>query len=221
VTSQHANIELVIFDNDGVLVDSEALTHRVLAQISSELGAAMSSTEALEMFRGGKLQDCIDEIERRTGTTIPDDFETLFRIRCETLYRAELRPIEGVKALVEALPWPRCVASSGPHIKIRQTLDIVGLLPLFDGHIYSAYDIDRFKPDPALFLYAAAEMGTPPERCLVIEDSLHGVHAGIAAGMRVFGYAGEGNPAELADAGAEVVTQMSEIQSILSSEGLL
>ena len=145
-----------------------------------------------------------------------EDFVDLFRARCDERYRTELQQMPGVVAMLDALTSPYCVASNGPTTKVRTTLGAVGLLSRFDGRIFSAYTRERFKPDPDVFLQAAKALGAEPARCVVVEDSVHGVQAARAAGMRVLGFAppsAQGEP--LAEHGAEVFDSFTKLPALL------
>lgn len=208
--------ELVIFDNDGVLVDSEQTTHDVMSAMAVELTGRSLPAELIERQRGGKMADTFSEVERLLGVTLPDDFNVVFRARCALAYERELRAVPGVADVIDELPWRFCVASSGPTAKIRVTLKSAGLLDRFEGKIFSSYEIGSWKPEPDLFLGAARFFGAAPERCVVIEDSPPGVLAGVAAEMRVLGFARGRDGDELADAGAEqVFHDMSELPLLL------
>lgn len=216
--------ELVIFDNDGVLVDSEPLTHSVLTNMVQAVGVDMDLETALSLFKGGKMSDCVAELERRRGAPMDGDFVAEFRSRCDERYRTELQAMPGVATMISELERPYCVASNGPETKVRTTLGAVGLLPHFEGRIFSAYTRLRFKPDPDVFLQAAGTLGAAPERCVVVEDSVHGVQAARAAGMRVLGFAppdnlgsGEGLAAELTAGGATVFHDMGELVALLNT----
>lgn len=181
-------IEAVIFDCDGVLVESEYLQNTVLAEMVSGWGVALSATEAFRRFQGGRMADLVTNLERELGRSLPSDFERSFRRRMAEVFREKLQAVEGARELVESLPVPVAVATNGPMEKMQLTLGLTGLLPLFGRHLYSAYDVGIWKPDPGLFLHAAAALGVSPSRCVVIEDSLTGVRGAIAAGMPVFAY---------------------------------
>ena len=185
--------DLIIFDCDGVLVDSERLSLRVDSLFLDRLGWPMAESEIVERFVGRSDADMRAEIEERTGRPIPPDIDREFdRVYRET-FEAELRPVDGIlEALDEivATGVPICVASSGGHAKIRRSLDLTGLTRYFGDRILSAADVPRGKPAPDLFLHAASSMDASPSRCAVVEDSAFGVDAAIAAGMRAFGYAG-------------------------------
>jgi len=208
-------LELVIFDCDGVLVDSELLSNRVLAQTLAEVGLPMSLEETIATFMGHSMSACIAIIEERTSRPIPPNFVSDFRDRTFEVFRRELRPVPGIESVLATIDLPYCVASSGPPEKIHLTLGITGLLPRFAGRIFSAVEVERGKPHPDLFLHAAYEMGVAPTACVVVEDSIRGVQAAVAAGMRVFGYADLTDADALAAAGARVFRSMSELPALL------
>lgn len=178
--------ELVIFDCDGTLVDSEGLSTTAMSQHAARHGLVLPPDEALELFRGARMSDCVAEMESRLGRSLPDDFVPTLREATAKAFRRELHPIPGALELVASLEQPSCVASSGPLEKMRLSLGLVGLLDAFEERLFSAYEINSWKPEPDLFLHAAGEMRAAPERCAVVEDSLPGVLAGMAAGMKVF-----------------------------------
>lgn len=189
--------ELVIFDSDGVLVDSEGIANAVLARAATSEGAAINAEESLRLFRGLKMADCIAEIERRSGRRVRDGFVADVRSAIAVAFEADLRAIEGIHAALAAITIPVCVVSNGPMLKLTHTLGLTKLLDRFQGRIFSAYDVGSWKPDPGLFLHAARIMGADPSRCVVVEDSLPGVRAAKAAGMRVLGFTGGDAKAEL------------------------
>jgi HAD superfamily hydrolase (TIGR01509 family) len=210
---------LVIFDCDGVLVDSEPLQIQALLDVAAPLGFSMPLVAAVERFRGAKMADVVAVVEGQIGTAVPPDFVPRVRARQAEAFARELRAVEGVREAILAIPVARCVASSGPLEKIHLSLTITGLLDLFGDNLFSAYTIGRWKPDPGLFLHAAARMGVAPGDCVVVEDSVLGVQAGVAAGMRVLGYADEGRRASLAAAGAEVFVAMRELPGRIRGPG--
>jgi len=205
----------VIFDCDGVLVDSELLSNRVLAQTLAEVGLPMSLEETIATFMGHSMSACVAIIEERTSRPIPPNFVSDFRDRTFEVFRRELRPVPGIESVLATIDLPYCVASSGPPEKIHLTLGITGLLPRFAGRIFSAVEVERGKPHPDLFLHAAYEMGVAPTACVVVEDSIRGVQAAVAAGMRVFGYADLTDADALAAAGARVFRSMAELPALL------
>ncbi len=184
-------MKAIIFDCDGTLVDSETLSTEVLVEAVGEHGLELTVHEALAAFRGGKMADCIADLEARLGRPLPPTFVPEFRVRSAQAFRARLRAIDGALELVQSLaslPFPFCVATSGPMEKITLSLSLTGLLPFFEGRVFSSYDVGSWKPDPGLFLHAADALGVPPADCAVIEDSLPGMLAGLAAGMTVFAF---------------------------------
>lgn len=181
------HIEAVIFDCDGTLVDSEWLANAALVDCVAPFGLRMSCEEAMQRYVGGKMADCVADLEGRLGRKLPDSFIPEVRKRTAEAFRAHLKPMEGALEMLHELKLPACVASSGPTEKIELSLKLTGLARFFPrGRIFSAYDVGCWKPDPGLFLHAAEAMGVSPDRCAVVEDSRPGVQAGIAAGMRTF-----------------------------------
>ncbi len=207
--------DAIIFDCDGTLVDSEPLTMEVLVECAGKLGLEMTVAEALERFKGGKMADCVAAFEQQLGCTLPENFTPDFRARCAEVYEDRLEPIAGAHKVLQQLRLPYCLASSGPMKKIELNLRVTGLTHYFGDRIFSAYDLGKWKPDPSLFLHAAEAMGAAPEHCAVVEDSLPGVQAGLAAGMRVFVLAGEALPAHLADS-VQVLPHLEDLLPRLS-----
>ena len=181
-------IELVIFDCDGVLVDSERLGVRIESEVVSSLGWPLTVPEIVERFLGRSDAYMQSEIERHIGRTF--DWEAEFAPRYRDVFERELVAVDGVLDALDAITVPTCVASSGTHEKLRFTLGLTGLYDRFAGRIFSASEVRNGKPAPDLFLYAASRMGVVPERSAVIEDSAAGVEAAAAAGMQVFAFAG-------------------------------
>lgn len=211
--------ELVIFDCDGVLVDSEPIANTEFARMLEELGLSFSLEQMFETFMGRSMTACMQQVQALLGRTPPPDFEARLRARTEQALRRELTAVPGVREAIAAICVPYCVASSGDHAKMRLTLGMTGLLPLFEGRVFSATEVARGKPAPDLFLHAARRMGVAPLRTVVVEDSAVGVQAGIAAGMRVLGYAAPGDPRRLALVGATVFTDMAELPALLGCGG--
>jgi HAD superfamily hydrolase (TIGR01509 family) len=210
--------ELIIFDCDGVLVDSERLSIRVDAIYLERLGWPMPEAEIVERFVGRSDADMRAEIERHIGGPIPKDIDAEFDRLYRETFAAELKPVDGIREALDLIPAPRCVASSGDHAKIRRNLALTGLSDYFSERIFSASDVAHGKPAPDLFLHAAATLGADPARCAVVEDSVHGVQAGLAAGMRAFAYAGGVTPAaRLARPGTVVFTDMRELPGLLEA----
>ncbi|WP_329527072.1 HAD family hydrolase [Streptomyces sp. NBC_01462] len=184
--------DLVIFDNDGVLVDSEPISNGLLAAYLTELGHPTSYEESIRDYMGSAMHRVHDLVHERTGHRLPDDFDDVFHGRVFAAFERELRPVAGAVQVLEKLAAdgvPYCVASSGSHERIRVGHRTTGLDRWFDaGRVFSSQDVGRGKPAPDLFLHAAERMGVPPHRCVVVEDSPLGVQAANAAGMDVYGF---------------------------------
>jgi HAD superfamily hydrolase (TIGR01509 family) len=208
---------LVIFDCDGVLVDSERLTVGVEAQVLTELGWPMDTAEVVRRWMGRTSAAQLAEIAARLGEDAAAEFDRRTTTTVRAAFETDLHAVEGVAELVDALAGlgiPTCVASSGTPAKMEHTLGVTGLWDRFEGRIFSTVEVEHGKPAPDLFLLAAERMGVVPSRCAVVEDSVTGVRAGVAAGMAVFGYAGGLTPeAELVAAGAEPFAHMRELLS--------
>jgi HAD superfamily hydrolase (TIGR01509 family) len=210
-------IELIIFDADGVLVDSETIALAVLARAASQEGAGIGVEEAIKLFRGRKMADCVHEIERRLGRSVSDTFVADLRRATASAFDAELKPVEGIHAALAEIAIPTCVASNGPMSKLTHTLGLTKLLDHFEGRIFSAYEVGSWKPEPGLFLHAAQTLNVHPSRCIVIEDGLSGAYAAKAAGMQVLGFTG-GDPSaeiELRGVCGKTFHRMSELPSLL------
>jgi HAD superfamily hydrolase (TIGR01509 family) len=213
------SFDLIIFDCDGVLVDSERLSVRVDAIFLERLGWPMSDAEIIERFVGRSDADMRAVIEERLGGPIPADLDREFDRLYRETFEAELTPVDGIVEALDAVVAagiPLCVASSGGHAKIRRSLELTGLTSYFGERIFSATDVAHGKPAPDLFLHAASRMGAAPERCAVVEDSVYGVDAAIAAGMRAFAYAGGVTAADrLTRPGVVVFDDMHRLAGLL------
>jgi HAD superfamily hydrolase (TIGR01509 family) len=182
-------IEAVIFDCDGTLVDSETLSLAVLVEFVAEFGLDIPHEEALQEFAGNELSVVFRIIEERLERSLPEDFMESFRERQIAVLHQELQAIDGAHDLLASISLPFCVASNAPLNKIAVCLQITGLDQHFTSdRIFSAYEIEVWKPEPDLFLRAARDIGVAPENCAVVEDSSFGINAGLAAGMQVFAY---------------------------------
>jgi HAD superfamily hydrolase (TIGR01509 family) len=209
------NPACIIFDCDGVLVDSEVINNRVLLEMASEYGVTMDLTAAVEAFSGIRLKEGIKILEQHASRPFPSDFEQAFRAKTYEIFKTEMKAVEGVEELLKSLTVPFCVASSGPVEKIKLNLTVTGLIKYFDNRIFSGYDINSWKPDPGVFLYAAEKMGVDPAVCVVVEDSKAGIIAAVRGGFKAFGYAKPFNGAELEKEGANVFYHMSELPALL------
>jgi len=179
-------IDAVIFDHDGTLVDSEGITLMVVAGIATEAGAEIYPDDP-DKFVGADLHVVFEEIEKRSGKPLPDDIMEQFRVRQTEMIRDGLQEVAGATSLLSSLSIPRAVASNAPVAKMELCLGVTNLLQHFPaGHLFSAYDVDAWKPDPAVFHTAAVALGVEPARCAVVEDSRPGVEGALAAGMQVF-----------------------------------
>lgn len=209
-------MECIIFDCDGVLVDSEVINNRVLLEMLADYGVKMDLTEAVEELSGIRLKEGLRILQRRATRPFPENFEQDFRARTYEVFKTEMKPVAGVKELLDSLTVPFCVASSGPVEKIRLNLSLTGLLGYFENRIFSGYDINSWKPDPGIFLYAAEKMGFDPAACVVIEDSKAGITAAVRGGFKAYGYAKPFNAAVLEKEGATVFYDMTELPALLS-----
>jgi HAD superfamily hydrolase (TIGR01509 family) len=211
-----ARFDLVIFDCDGVVVDSEKIVHEVFGNFIRSLGADLDAHRMNELFLGKRLVDCLAIVKGITGQPTPADALDRYRAERDRALRERVQPMEGIREVLEALTVPCCIASSGDHAKMRTTLGATGLLPLFEGRLYSGTEVARGKPAPDIFLLAAERMGATPERTAVIEDAINGVLAGCAAGMNVFGFARLVAAPDLAAVGAtRTFAAMRELPALL------
>jgi HAD superfamily hydrolase (TIGR01509 family) len=197
---EHIVPGLVIFDCDGVLVDSELIFGRVLGECLIAADFPTTVDEAMILGFGKNRLTLTAEVETRFGRSLPGGFFETMRAQVDIAFERELLPIPGIEELLAALPARRCVASNSHLERVRHALSVTRLLPLFHPHVFSASQIARGKPAPDLFLFAARQLGAAPEECVVVEDSLTGVEAAIAAGMPVVGFCGGGHcPGDHAD----------------------
>jgi HAD superfamily hydrolase (TIGR01509 family) len=208
--------DLVIFDCDGVLVDSEIVTNRVFAAMLGELGIPVTLEYMFERFMGQSMSYCLAHVAELLGRPAPDDFLPEYRRRTDAALAAEVVAVPGVEQVLDALDVPWCVASNGPQDKMRISLGKTGLLARCESRIFSAYDIGRPKPAPDLFLHAAARLGARPGRTAVIEDSPTGVTAAVAAGMTPYGFARRTPEHRLREAGVETLFHaMDQLTALL------
>lgn len=216
-----STFKLVIFDCDGVLVDSEPIANRVFCEMLNELGIAVTLDDMFERFVGYSMGQCVEVVTELLGAPPPESFVPELRSRTALALEAEVRPVNGIKETLNNINVPVCVASSGVHAKIRLTLGKTGLLETFEGKIFSVVDVKHPKPAPDVFLHAANRMGVSPSDCAVIEDTPTGVKAGVAAGMRVYGFAANTPAHRLKAAGAhEIFSNMAALAKMLASHSL-
>ena len=211
---------LVIFDCDGVLVDSELITNRVFAQMLNEMGIAVTLDDMFEQFVGRSMPQCLEIITKKLGRPVPQQFVAEYQTRSAAALRSELKAVPDIETVLATMRIPYCVASSGTHEKMQTTLGITGLLPQFRGKMYSVTEVAQSKPFPDVFLYAASQQGVVPAACAVIEDTPTGVRAGVAAGMTVFGYCALTPKHRLIEAGAHhTFERMRDLPGLISATG--
>lgn len=209
----------VIFDCDGVLVDSEEIANSALADLLTEAGLPTSYDEAVDLFRGRPMDAVLEIATRRLGAPLPFDLLARYFETINEVFERELKPIPGVIEALDRIDLPSCVASNGRLQKMEVTLRVTGMWERFEGRIFSADQVAAGKPAPDLFLHAAREMGFDPSTTAVVEDSTLGVQAARSAGMRVFAYASDTTPEELAAAGGHPFTDMADLPDLLLNPG--
>jgi beta-phosphoglucomutase-like phosphatase (HAD superfamily) len=210
---------LVIFDCDGVLVDSERIANRILAELATAAGIPTTFDESVANYLGHSLPECVAALESRLGRALPGNFADAYYERLFDAFDRELRQVEGLGpslAEIDAGGYETCVASSGAHERVARALERTGLAPRFAGRTFSADEVEHGKPAPDLFLHAAQSLGWDPASCVVVEDSPAGVEAGVAAGMRVLGYADLVPAASLAARGATVFSEMAVLGALVT-----
>jgi HAD superfamily hydrolase (TIGR01509 family) len=216
-TTISRRFDLIIFDCDGVLVDSEPLANRILSERLAACGLTLSPEEVMRRFLGRTKAGCLELATELLGKPVPDRFVEDWDTALFAALAAEVKVIEGVAELLPNLGIPYCVASNSTPERMHLSLRTTGLLPLFEGRMFTAVEVGRPKPAPDLFLHAALSMGAAPSKCAVIEDTPTGARAGIAAGMTVFGYAGGAHTdvATLECEGAQTFTSMRDLPALL------
>ena len=206
----------IIFDCDGILVDSEGISDNVLIEMAQEIGLHIDEAYIKLHFAGRSLKYIFQTLEDQISGSLPQNFVADYRARTFDRFKTDLKPIEGVHKLLEQINIPICVASSGPPNKIELNLTTTKLIERFKGRLYSSYDIGVWKPNPDIFLYAAKNMGFNPEDCAVIEDSLAGIKAGISGGFDVYALANKTNKDLFIEEGAKVFFKMDELYNMLN-----
>lgn len=207
---------LIIFDCDGVLVDSEVLSIAVDKIVLADLGWQIEKDEIIAQFVGRSHDHFLAVVEEHIGYKLPDDWEDKYQHLYREAMLRELRPVAGIVDALDRIKIPSCVASNGSHEKMRFTLGLTGLSTRFEGRIFSASEVEVGKPAPDLFIHAATTLGYEVSECVVVEDSVAGVEAAIAAQMKVIAYAGGVTPrAQLEFAGVHVIDHMAELPPML------
>jgi HAD superfamily hydrolase (TIGR01509 family) len=209
------HIHLVIFDCDGVLVDSDRISLRIQAEALSELGLQMTYEQSFQDFAGLGIPKTIEIVEKRLGRRLPAQWEAGVQARVNAAFEKELEPIPGVLEALDSLNLDTCIASSGTHAKMELTLGLTGLYERFRGRIFSATEVDRGKPAPDLFLHAASMMGHEPSTCCVVEDSKPGILAARTAGMYALGYAATSAPQLLEEVANLVFSDMRLLPQLI------
>lgn len=205
----------VIFDCDGVLVDSEPISNKILVDMANDLGADIDLAFAMKHFKGSHFKECVAIVSKLVNKPIPETFEAEYRRRSLEAFEKHLKPIEGVTQVIQQLHLPFCVASSGMESKMRFNLNLVGLLPYFENKLFSCYTIQKFKPEPDVFLWAARTMGFQPHECVVIEDSVLGVQGALKGGFDVFGFTAHDTNKELEGLCTKTFDDMSLLLKML------
>jgi HAD superfamily hydrolase (TIGR01509 family) len=209
-------IAFIIFDCDGVLVDSEPISNRVFCEALNKAGVAISLSELFASYVGLSLEQGLNRINQNYGVLLGSDFLVGYKVARDAALAAEIKPIAGVEDIISQLTLPYCVASNSEASKVEKMLGLTGLLAYFSGRIFSAADFGKPKPAPDIYLKIAAEFGIAPAACLVIEDTVTGVSAGVAAGMQVIGYSATTSEQALTAAGAvQVFKTMPDIQKAI------
>ena len=203
-TELMSKFELIIFDCDGVLVDSEKIANEVFAKVlNEECGFSLSLDDMFQTFVGRSSSQCMDIIEKMLGKVPPANLEQRYKKEINETLSSSVTAVRGIEKVLKEISIPYCIASSGSYEKMQTTLSKTELLHYFNGNIYSTSDVARGKPFPDIYLHAANEMGVfDVSKCLVIEDSPLGVEGGVSAGMTVFGYSELMNETKLIEAGA-------------------
>lgn len=214
--------EAILFDCDGVLVDSERIGAEVTWQAACAQGYSATLEETVNRFRGWKMAEIVKEIESSIGKKLPAEFVPNARAEMAKAFQKDLKPIDGIFEALLAIPDPICITSGGPMEKIFGNLKITGLLHAIGDRlrdrIFSSYDVNIWKPDPGLFLHAAKKLGAQPSHCAVVEDSEVGVRAGVAAGMTVYHYTAESGRLDTIEKGTIVpFTDMRQLPGLLAN----
>lgn len=203
----------IIFDCDGTLVDSEYLDNYGLEIKLKDYGVEVSADEMMKNYRGSNLSVVLEEIEKKYCVKLKDDFVVSYRSFVDILFGERLRSFDGVAEALESIKLPKCVASNAPLEKVNRALSISGLNKYFDGNVFSSYEIGSWKPEPDIFLHAAEVMGVPPERCVVVEDSLIGVAAAKSANMLPILFDPEGIHSNITE--VHRIQHMQQLQNVI------
>jgi HAD superfamily hydrolase (TIGR01509 family) len=218
VSARNGHPELVIFDCDGVLVDSERISIHVEADVLAEVGLHLSEQEIIDRFVGRSPAVMRETVERHLGGPLPVEWLRRNQTRYAEAFARELQPVDGIEEALEGIDTATCVASSSEPDELAYKLKLTGLYERFAGRIYSAVEVPHGKPAPDLFLHAARQMGVDAQACVVVEDSQYGVQAARAAGMCAFGYTGSVTPAHMLEGPSTTIfDDMRELPRLLQS----
>ncbi|MEP7267436.1 MAG: HAD family hydrolase [Saprospiraceae bacterium] len=206
------NIELFIFDCDGVLVDTEQLANRVFIEEITKFGFHLTSEEAWEHFPGSRFASCIEYVEKTNGRPVPPEFADIYRSKTASVFAHEMEAIPGIRSVLDRLQLPKVVASNGPTAGIIANLRSASLFHYFqEDQLYSAYTFQKWKPEPDMHLHVSSALQVDPSKCLVIEDSVPGVQAAISAGMQVIGFTHDGRNRKLSPLNIPTIDRLEEL----------
>jgi HAD superfamily hydrolase (TIGR01509 family) len=213
-------VECVLFDCDGTLVDSEVLCSKAYVHMFKHVGITLSLEEVFKRFKGIKLYEIIEQINTEQGVSFPvSELEPIFRQEVARLFDAELQPIAGARELLAQMTVPMCTVSNGPVSKMQHSLGLTGMLSYFDDRLFSGYDIQRWKPDPAIVFHAAKQMQVPVERCILVDDSAAGAQAGIAAGIPVFYFCADPHNKPIAHPRVTMFDDLAQLPALWQQRG--
>ncbi|EGB6348651.1 6-phosphogluconate phosphatase [Salmonella enterica] len=213
-------IEAVFFDCDGTLVDSEVICSRAYVAMFRQFGITLELTEVFRRFKGIKLYEIIDTISKEHGVALAKaELELVYRAEVARLFDSELEAIAGANTLLKSIKTPMCVVSNGPVSKMQHSLGKVGMLHHFPDLLFSGYDIQRWKPDPALMFHAANAMNVNVEQCILVDDSSAGAQSGIAAGMEVFYFCADPHNKPIVHPKVTTFTDLAQLQGLWKARG--
>ncbi|EAA8371558.1 6-phosphogluconate phosphatase [Salmonella enterica] len=213
-------IEAVFFDCDGTLVDSEVICSRAYVAMFRQFGITLELTEVFRRFKGIKLYEIIDTISKEHGVALAKaELELVYRAEVARLFDSELEAIAGANTLLKSIKTPMCVVSNGPVSKMQHSLGKVGMLYHFPDLLFSGYDIQRWKPDPALMFHAANAMNVNVEQCILVDDSSAGAQSGIAAGMEVFYFCADPHNKPIVHPKVTTFTDLAQLQGLWKARG--
>lgn len=215
-----SRIDAVFFDCDGTLVDSEVICSKAYVHMFAQYGIELALEEVFKTFKGVKLYEIIDTISQEYDVNLPkSELEPIYRAEVARLFDCELEEIAGATALVEQIKVPMCIVSNGPVSKMEHSLGKTGMLHRFQDKLFSGYDIQRWKPDPALMYHAAEEMGVEVKNCVLVDDSMAGSKSGIAAGMEVFYFCADPHNAAIDHPKVTTFTDLAQLPELWHARG--